>query len=132
MLTALRHQRHLHQLNTNSEIHIRRFKRTQECSVMSHVWLKLSHSVQLECGTGYRSPRSSEFSTCPGCYLVYWPICTSLFSTELSCTACCDVIWPPFGTNASFAIQFTSVLFSLVGAIKVVPLGKNLIANKSK
>lgn len=37
-----------------------------------------------------------------------------------------------FGTNASFTIQFTSVLFSLVGAIKIAPLGNNVIANKSK
>jgi hypothetical protein len=37
-----------------------------------------------------------------------------------------------FGTNASFTIQFTSVLFSLVGAIKVVPLGNHVIAKEKQ
>lgn len=98
---------------------------------MSNVWLKLNHSLQHEYGTGCCSPSSWSF-----CALVLLPcvltICTPLSSAELRCTACCDVIWPSFGTNASFTIQFTSVLFSLAGVIKVVPLGNNIIANKSK
>ena len=55
-----------------------------------------------------------------------------LLASELPCTACCDVIWPSFGTNTSVTVPFTSVLFSLVGAIKAVALGKNLIAKKKK
>lgn len=96
---------------------------------MSNVWLKLNRSLQHECGTGCAvlDAQTSEGRLSPCVPTPFAP----LLSSELPCTTCCDIIWPSFGTNPSFTIQFTSVLFSLVGAIKAVALGKNLIAKKA-
>ena len=46
------------------------------------------------------------------------------------CAVHCDVIWLPFGVNAS-SVTFPSAPLSLAGPIKVVPFGGHKIANKT-
>lgn len=99
---------------------------------MGTVWLELSHSLQPEYGLPQTLlltvPHAPLTTLCSVSFAHHFPLLNYF-------------VWPAvmsFGTNASFTIQltftiqFTSVLFSLVRAIKIAPLGNNVIANKSK